>query len=143
MKSNISPQEYSKIIESIELNDIVLIESALKVADLESSGGTISLNLSDKYIFKENDNKVSFYATFKLLGKKDNSDSKDSIFTITAKYKISYFKPNELVITNDFFDVFKELSLSMLIWPYMREFIQNNLNRAGLPPLTLPLKKIC
>jgi len=142
MKANISPQDYSKIIESIELNDIVLLESSMKVVDLDSNGGTIALNFSDKYSFNANSNKIYFYATFKLVGVKDGVEPKGSVFTISSKYRITYFKPEQLEITTEFFDVFKELSLSMLIWPYVREFVQNNLSRAGLPQLTLPLRKI-
>lgn len=143
MKQKISPEDYSKIIEVIELENISLLEGNLKVSDSDDNGGTINLKLSDKYTYEDKKDKVIFYASCKLLGHKEQNEPKNLFFTISSKYKIVYNKSSDIQITDDFFEIFREISLSIMIWPYIREYIQNNLCRAGLPSLTLPLRKIC
>ncbi len=44
----------------------------------------------------------------------------------------------QMQITPDFFAVFKQSTLILNVWPYIREFVQSCVVRAGLPPLTLP-----
>jgi len=41
-------------------------------------------------------------------------------------------------ITPEFFAMFRESTLILNVWPYIREFVQSCVVRAGLPPLTLP-----
>ena len=44
----------------------------------------------------------------------------------------------QVQITPEFFAIFKESTLILNVWPYIREFVQSCVVRAGLPPLTLP-----
>jgi len=44
-------------------------------------------------------------------------------------------------VTPALFDLFKNSTLILNIWPYLREFVQSCTVRAGLPPLVLPLAK--
>ena len=44
-------------------------------------------------------------------------------------------------VTPELFNLFKDSTLILNTWPYLREFVQSCTVRAGLPPLVLPLAK--
>jgi len=44
--------------------------------------------------------------------------------------------------TDEFFDVYKEVSLKLNTWPYFREFVNNITSRMNIPPLTIPFFKV-
>lgn|SRR5574344_253119 len=138
MKTNITPEEYSSILKTFELEDIALSEGSFKVNDCSKNGGTINLNFKDKYTYSDIGNKVIFHASFKLNGAMD--DTNETLFKMSGDFKITNSKDKEVVITEDFFNVYKEVSLTFLIWPYFREYIQNTLLKAGIPPLILPMR---
>ena len=66
----------------------------------------------------------------------------NKLFAVSGEFTISYYKHSDMIITKEFFDVFKELSLPTIVWPYFREYIQNMVSRTGLPPFVLPAKII-
>lgn len=141
MKNKINPEEYSSILTSIELDSISLSDGGLKVFECEIEGGTINLDFKDKYSFSEKNNGVSFIASFKLDGIIEKTEeNKQKLFSISGEFKVEYSKTKEVQITKDFFDIFKNTSLTVFIWPYFREYIQNMIIRSGLPPFTLPAK---
>ena len=52
--------------------------------------------------------------------------------TFAARYEA------QVQMTPELFALFKESTLILNVWPYIREFVQSCVVRAGLPPLTLP-----
>lgn len=142
--TKITPEEYNKILKSLELKSISLVESSFKISDENDISGKVNLKMSDKYSFEDKDDIIIFYASFKLTGTKDNIESskRSPLFSLTGKYSVIYSKYNEIQITNDFFEVFKEISLSMIVWPYIREYIQSTIVRTELPPFTLPVRRM-
>ena len=58
------------------------------------------------------------------------------LMTIKCRFVTRY--ETQMQITPDFFAVFKESTLILNVWPYIREFVQSCVVRAGLPALTLP-----
>ncbi|RLA92933.1 MAG: hypothetical protein DRG83_21730 [Deltaproteobacteria bacterium] len=62
---------------------------------------------------------------------------KDFVLKLSCTYTILF--TSEEPITSDFMDIFVDINVEMTTWPYFREFVQNMVQRAGLPPLTLPL----
>ena len=133
MKNKITPEEYSSILTSIKLDNIFLSDGNVKVFECVSEGGSINLNFKDKYSFSESESNACFIASFKFDGIIGEQENAEKLFTISGEFK-------EVTITKDFFDVFKEISLSVFIWPYFREYIQNMIVRTGLPSFTLPAK---
>ncbi|WP_417014304.1 hypothetical protein [Alistipes sp.] len=141
MKKKISPDLYSKMLTSINLASISLVNSSVDIYDVHlESACAIDLHFTDKYTFEssEGSDYVYFFASFKMTGEVAASTEKEKLFSCSAKYKISYSKPSDMVITKDFFEIFKEINLPQFIWPYFREYIQNMISRAGMPPLVLP-----
>lgn len=143
MKSKISPEEYNKIIKCINLDEISLIESSFKRNVINPKGVTISLKIREKYTFDDKDKSVIFYPFFSIEGIVDNEENneKEQLFILKMKYASIYAKSEKIEITEDFLTIFKELSLSNVMWPYFRELTQSLISRCDLPPVTLPLKK--
>lgn len=142
MKTKITPQEYSTILTSLDLYKISLTNASLKVSPNLPNGANVDLDFKDKYKFLDEKESVKFFASFVLEGSIGENDTKSKLFIISGEYQITYNKLNEVVVTRDFFEIFKEMSLTTIIWPYFREYIQNMVTRAGLPPFVLPSKII-
>lgn len=141
MKPKISPEEYNKIIKLLSLEDITLIDCSFKLKEVNLKGGTISLNVNEKCTMKDSEKNVVFYPSFTIEGFVDDETNKDSLFVIKLKYITAYSKNSNTAIGEDFLTVFKEISLSNIMWPYYRELTQSLISRASLPPITLPLRK--
>lgn len=141
MKPKISPEEYNKIIKLLSLEDITLIDCSFKLKEVNLKGGTISLNVNEKCTMKDSEKNVVFYPSFTIEGFVDDETNKDSLFAIKLKYITAYSKNSNTAIGEDFLTVFKEISLSNIMWPYYRELTQSLISRASLPPITLPLRK--
>lgn len=142
-KNTISPEEYNKIIKRINLDEILLIEASFKRNTVHSKGGAISLKIKEKYTLEDRDKSVIFYPFFSMEGILENEDSeeKEQLFVLKMKYASVYIKSEKIEIGDDFLMVFKDLSLSNVMWPYFREFTQSLVTRGKLPSITLPLKK--
>lgn len=142
MKNKISPEDYSAILMALVLDKICLTNANLKVYSNIPNGGNIELDFNDKYKFVDEDKFVRFIASFTLDGKIFENDNVVKLFAVSGDYSVVYYKQSDVVVTKEFFDVFKELSLSTIVWPYFREYIQNMVSRTGLPPFVLPSKII-
>jgi len=140
----IKPEEYKEILKCIDLKSISLVESSFKISDEFNPAGRVSLNMNDKYSFEEKDSMIIFHTNFKFTGSKEDSSTlkKMPLFTLKGEFIAIYEKNKEIHITDDFFEVFKEISLSMIVWPYIREYIQSTIVRSGLPPFSLPVRRI-
>lgn len=143
MKSKISPEEYNRIIKSINLDEILLVDSSFKRNIIIAKGGTISLKIKEKHTFEDKEKSVIFYPFFSIEGvvEKEDSDEKETLFVLKMKFASVYTKNEKFEIKDDFLKIFQELSLSNVMWPYFRELTQSLVSRANLPPITLPLKK--
>ena len=136
-KTNLSPEEYSNMLSSIELRQILLNDCSAKKHDIKSKGGTIDLDISMRLGYDQNANEANFLATYKLDGVKRSDSEEEKIFTLSASFLLSYMKNKEVEINKDFVSIFKENSIELVSWPYFREFVQNMIARMGFPPLTL------
>ena len=79
-------------------------------------------------------------ASFKLEGTLGEEENKEVLFKMSGEFRITYTKTNDVIVSKEFFEIFKEMSLIVFVWPYYREFIQSMLVRSGFPPLTLPMR---
>jgi len=139
----LSPEQYSEILQILRLKDVFLIESNFKMNDSDHLRGMVKLNIEDKYSIFDTDGCAVFYASFKLTGqcqnKEGSSSDEEELFTIKGKFRIEYSKIDNKAIPKDFLKIFQDVSLSIMMWPYYRELIQNFVARASMPPVTLPL----
>ena len=101
MKTKITPEEYSSILKSLELDDISLSEGSIKVFDCSKNGGTINLNFKDKYTFSESNNKAFFLASFKLegtLGEEENKEVGNTDDEVEVNSTTEKVSPNAIII---------------------------------------------
>jgi preprotein translocase subunit SecB len=131
----LSPNEYQEILNGVNL-------SAVWLGDLNYSCGLakencpISLNFNTNSHIKEQtdgDTIVSF--KFELKGLSDGVD----VLSISGEYLLAFSAKQN--ITEDFFEIFRDHSLSIMIWPYLRELFYNLTSRSNIAPFVLPLIK--
>ena len=132
----ISPEEYREILDGLELKDILVsnIKADIKHEYL-SDGLKIKIKNDANYLIDEDDDLI-ITIRYKLSA---NSKEKKSALKIEATYIAVFDSVKE--ITDDFFDVYKEISLPLNIWPFFRELVNSTTARMNVPPLTLPLLK--
>jgi len=138
MKPKISPEEYRRILETLELSALYQIDSSSKLRE-EFFSNTLNIEIDEKNSFKQDGSILTVFYSYKLSAK--SVEMAEPAITITSHYAIKYQISKDIVVTKDFMKVFSELTISMLLWTYFREFVSNTVYRMGMPPLVLGLKK--
>jgi preprotein translocase subunit SecB len=138
MSQKISPEDYRKILSSIELKSIHLKDVKAEYKE-ENTSAELNLIFSEKINFIQDNRCLTITFNFQLKAK--NKETKTVPILINPTYVIRYDKIDEIEITEEFMAVFHEMTLVMLLWPYFRELISNIIYRMNLPPVILPLRK--
>lgn len=132
--TKISPETYGKILDGIELDDIALIKlnSSINQDNLSAS---MKISIKDVSAFVNDEQGFKVENKYTLLSKKENKIG----LKIEAVYLISF--KSIATIDDDFFDIYKSMSLPLITWPFFRELVYSITSRTSIPPLTLPLIK--
>ncbi len=130
--ARIDPKEYARILEALELKNLYLEKGSFNV-NREQLKGSLTLNIKDTFFYRSAESGIEIVAEYTLMGK--NKEKKSAI-RLKATFVLQYETPEE--ITNEFFDVFKEVSLPFIVWPFVREYVYSITSRMYVPPLTLP-----
>ena len=139
--NTISPETYNAILKVLDLVNIQLYRFNAKMNE-EIKSNCLVYSIKDTIDFTQTDNLLRINYTYKFEAKNKDADKKDIAIVIEATYKVFYrLKDGGYQITEEFMDIFGKMSLSILLWPYFREFINNTIYRMGLPQLILPLKR--
>lgn len=137
-EQKMSPEEYRKILEGIELLDIALVEAKVMVNKDQTQPGELQINIKDSKEYKLQENKViDIHQRYELDARKPKSKSR--FLQVSATFLVRLRSKEEF--TADFYDIYKEVSLPLNTWPFFREYLHSNTARMGIPPLTLPLLK--
>ncbi len=130
-----SPDEYRRILDGIELKNILIsnIKADLK-HELLTEGMKIVIKDDAQYEMREND----FIIKNKYILTAKNQANKialkiECVFIVVFETKYE--------ITDGFFEIYKDLSLPLNVWPFFRELVNSTTARMNIPPLTLPLLK--
>jgi len=81
-------------------------------------------------------------------GKEDESESKldekkpETVVLVECAYEVDYLLREGVEITPEHVKAFKDGNAIFNAWPYFREYLQNNLQRMGLPPLIAPFLRL-
>jgi len=89
--------------------------------------------------FEQDKNNLSITYTYKLTARDEKMEK--PALSIQADYSIKYEIRREVTISKEFMKIFTDLTLSMLLWTYFRELVNNMVYRMGMPPLVLPMKR--
>lgn len=138
MKPRISPDNYRSTLSSLELKALYLKDCDAKYKE-DFLSQSLQLDIKEKASYTQDDRNL--YITYKYQLKAKDADKDNPAVIITAVYVVQYEKSQEVVVTDDFIEVFQDLTLGMLLWPYFREFTNNMIYRMNLPPLLLGLRK--
>ena len=136
----ITPEEYRKLQSKIDLVEIRLFNSTsfLILTSLDTllnakEFPTIELNDSAKVF--ENEKTVHIYNKWSLNAKFQESGT--PFLNIKAEYSITLAKTEKM--SKEFWNIYKNTTLHIIVYPYFREFVQNLTSRMNIPPLTLPI----
>jgi len=138
-KNKITPEEYKSILKNIKLEKIYSNNFSAKF-DKTYLSNDLSLDVKESNSFKQDDTILYVDYTYRLVGKNNESDK--NALNLKINYVVEYSVLNDIIISKEFMKIFSEITISLLLWTYFREFVSNSLYRMGLPPLTLPMKRI-
>ncbi len=139
MKEKITPEEYKTILDSIEIDQISIIESKSKY-DKSKLTNNLDLVIKEKQEFSQDE--LGLNIKYKFVLKGQSADLDKAAVEISATYQMVYLKKNKIEIDSNFYEPFTKFVLSLMIWTYFREYVQNMVYRMNLPPLVLPLKRV-
>jgi hypothetical protein len=74
--------------------------------------------------------------------KKPDGKKSESMVLVECAYEVDYALREDFSITPKHVKAFKDGNAIFNTWPYFREYLQNNLQRMGLPPLTAPFLRL-
>ena len=74
--------------------------------------------------------------------KKPDDKKPEPVVLVECAYEVDYILREGFEITSEHVKAFKEGNAIFNTWPYFREYLQNNLQRMGLPPLTAPFLRL-
>jgi preprotein translocase subunit SecB len=138
-KSKIPPEEYQTILKGLDLKSISLIESKTKL-DETSFNPEIKVDIAETSESEITNNELLIIKRYRLTG--IAKDEEKNCIEIIGKFKVVYSIESKREITKDFINLFNQISVEYILWPYFRELVQSMVTRLNLPPLTLPLKKL-
>ena len=136
-KFNLSPVEYNKILKGITLETLFLINSKCEFKPYDKFTDELVIKINEANEFNDKDNRININYKYSLSA--SPKVEKVKLLNIQAEYLI-VLKSKEK-FSDDFYDIYKQLSLPINIWPFFREFVNNMTSRMNIPPLTLPLLK--
>jgi hypothetical protein len=137
-KPKISPEEYKRVIQGLDLKNISMQDSKASLNTEIKVPTELNISIKDEAEFKvRNDGEVLIFHNYVVDARKPESKSKfiklETTFLVKMTSKESF--------TQDFFDIYKNVSLHLNTWPYFREFVNQMTARMNVSPLTLPLFK--
>ena len=136
-KFKMAPEEYRKILDGITLKNLSLLETNAKIKSNLKSFDKMNIDIEEEAKFEVNDDEIIITQRYNLTGRPIGK--KNAILTISAVFALHLESEKEF--TEDFFEIYKGLSLPLNTWPFLREFANSMTARMNIPPLTLPLLK--
>lgn len=137
-KPIISPEEYKKILRGLDLISISLKESKAFINTDINPPIELSIQIKDEASYKiKDDGFVFIFQKYKIDARKPESKTRFIQIEVVFLVKVH----SEDKFTDDFFDIYKNVSLHLNTWPYLREFVNQTTSRMNIPPLTLPFYK--
>ncbi|MFH1219898.1 MAG: hypothetical protein V1694_05545 [Candidatus Eisenbacteria bacterium] len=133
------PAAYEAFIKGLEIKEILLSEATIKNRALRSvpSGAKLRFRSSASLAERQRDEfAVRCECHLEVIGGKPD----DVLLEIGAAFLLEY--STQVTVSPVMFEMFKQTSLYLHVWPYFREFIQSAMVRCGVPSFTLPVVKI-
>lgn len=126
------------VIACVELDSVRITRSRFVTSMDGRLVPSVELATSSRTIEEVKETALSVTLDLVLRGYKDEEPLLDINARIEAIYTVpagSSFTPYQL-------RSFAKANGMLNVWPYWRDFVQSSVQRAGLPPLTLPLFRV-
>ncbi len=137
-KPKLSPEKYWSILKGLSLNSISLKNSKSSINIDVKPLTELSIKIKDEAEFYcKEENQVFVLHHFYLDARKEGSKSKYIQIEVTFLIKLE----SKEIFNEDFFDIYKTISLHLNTWPYFREYVNQITSRMNIPPLSLPFYK--
>jgi len=134
-KQPMEPAAYREFLNQVELEAILLDTCTFKT-NRDKIGSNLKLDIKHNATYTiDEENVASIRSSYDLTATK--TTKKDFALKAACVYRVML--SSERPLTDDFLEIFTRVNIQMNTWPYFREFIQSMFQRAGFPPLTLPL----
>ena len=142
LNMDVTPKQYSEFLKTINLTAIRLISHEMKIdpsASLEDLGYSFKHKCLAAYV---NDDAILIgqcdYKCVLTVGSKD----KPQEIGFTSGTLLGVYIVDGIAFDDSYLQIFKTNTLLLNLWPFIREYIQSDTMRAGLPPLTLPFYRV-
>lgn len=137
MSKKMSPQQYSNLLNYVEVKKIGYLEiiSHFFIENLQE--GPIEVDARNEVELQTDEKSPTFSAIDKYKFK--GSIKQKSIFEISVQILAvfaSKIKPDK-----PFLKIFEQNTLKVITYPYVRQLVQDLTLRMGIPPLVLPIWK--
>ncbi|NPA43293.1 MAG: hypothetical protein GXO27_04620 [Chlorobi bacterium] len=141
-KPKLSPETYKQIIDNLKLSTIRLtkVQGQLYEENVLPNA-TLDAQLKERvgYEQKEHHLKINYSFILKIY----DPNSSKPVIEIKATYQVIYQLKNlEIIIPKEFIDIFKEMTVSMMLWPYFRQLAHDLITKMNFPPFVLPMRRI-
>ncbi len=131
----ISPQEYNAYLTRIEIQDSYLKR-------IQCSSQSRSVTGQATFNFSEDIGQVSVIeekASVELKYAVQVKEAEQVVCDLGVDFVLTYTVQGEL--PEEFYVIFKNYTIPLQCFPYLRELVQSMTSRMGLPSLILPLRK--
>ena len=135
----ISPEAYRDILNSLVLRNIYLKELNAKFNE-EFVSENLELDINERFSYKQEGQLLIIAYRYRLTAQ--NEQHEKPALEIKATYRVIYQVLDGINVPDTFMKIFKDLTISLLLWTYFRELVGNMVYRMGLPPLVLPMKRV-
>lgn len=137
-KQRMPIDEYRKMLKGFKLVSVSLASCDAKAdtsiaEEAFSQAEPLPVDIDDRTATQRNDSKVIISHNYKVSTKY----KRKKIFELNATFSVE-FEATE-GFSEEFYEIFKESSLRLMTWPYLREFVASMTGRMQLPPLHLGL----
>lgn len=136
-KPKIPPDEYRRLLDRVDLESIVMETCSMKTRR-EKLASNMRLDIRHKTSYHiEDDNRATLISDYEIVA--TSTTKKEFAVKIGCAYQVVLMSASHF--SEEFIDIYSQVNLPMNTWPYFREFVQSMIQKAGLPPLTLPFLK--
>lgn len=136
-KNKISPKEYKKFIQGLELKDLKVVYTKASVKESFTPPASVKLKMTPSYKLLK-DNRVKVIHEYKLECVRKGR--KNPGFVVEVRYIVLYSSKSPM--TKELFKIFSESSLLLHTWPYFRQYVHQMTFLMNLPPLILDTVKV-
>ena len=133
----LTPEEYREILKGVEFisASLVNLNYNLNISSVDKPP-TFSLEERPPSILSKKEGFISIIYPFHLSG----NLAEEEIVKIEGRFVLEFSSKSDF--SNKFFDIFKDVTLRIFTWPYLRELFASMATRSNFPPIILPLFKL-